>query len=114
MNNLNLISLGVLLVVVAVSLLIFSVNIIVWQEIIPLVVALYGSWMIVLAVIRRKTPSKYERGPFSTFAWGLLLTVIGFSSISYIRGILDILYIVAALLLVLGILAIAVAIEKKF
>ncbi|RLI20824.1 hypothetical protein DRO54_05265 [Candidatus Bathyarchaeota archaeon] len=113
MTNTGLLSLGMFIVIVAVSLVMYSAGIILWQEILPLIIGLYGCWIIVLAGIKHKNPSKYERGAISTFAWGLLLAVAGFSSILSIRGLMSLLYVVAAVLLVIGILTIAVAIERK-
>ena len=114
MANVGLISLGVLLIITAMSVLAFSANILLSPlEIILSITALFGCWMIILASIRRRNPSKYERGALSTFAWGLLLTIIGLSSILSLRGLMTLLYTVAAVLLVIGILAIAIAIEKR-
>jgi len=114
MANMGLISLGVLLIITAMSVLAFSANILLSPlEIMLSIIALFGCWMIILAGIRRRNPSKYERGALSTFAWGLLLTIIGLSSILSLRGLMTLLYTVAAVLLVIGILAIAVAIEKR-
>ena len=109
----GLISLGVFLVIVAISILVFSFEVITMVEILPLIVGLYGCWMMILAGIRYKNPSSYARGPISTFAWGLLLAVAGFSVIASWKIGLNLLYVVAAVLLVIGILVIAVAIERK-
>jgi len=109
----GLISLGIFIVIVAISILIYSFELITVGEILPLIVGLYGCWMIILAGIRYKNPSSYARGPLSTFAWGLLLAVAGFSVIASWKVGLNLLYVVAAVLLVIGILVIAVAIERK-
>jgi len=114
MANMGLISLGVLLIITSISVLVYSANILLspW-EIILFIIALFGCWMMILAGFRHRNPSKYERGALSTFAWGLLLTIVGFSSILSLRGLMTMLYTVAVMLLVIGILAIAVAMERK-
>jgi len=109
----GLISLGVFIVIVAVSILVYSFELITMLETLPLMVGFYGCWMIILAGMRYKNPSSYARGPLSTFAWGLLLAVTGFSVIASWRVGLNLLYVVAAVLLVIGILVIAVAVERK-
>jgi len=113
MANMGLLSTGVFLVVLAVSIVIYSANIITLQEMLPLIIGLYGFWIMILGGIRRRNPSKYERGALSTFTWGLLLTIVGFSSILSLRGLINWLFALAAALLVIGILAIAVAMERK-
>ena len=113
MANMGLVSIGVFLVVLAVSVIIYSANIITLQEMLPLIIGLYGFWVMILGGIRRRNPSKYERGALSTFTWGLLLTIVGFSSILSLRGFINWLFALAAVLLVIGILAIAVAMERK-
>lgn len=113
MANMGLVSIGVFLIIVAISIVVYSANIILLEEMLPLIVGLYGCWMMGLAGIKHRNPSKYERGALSTFAWGLLLAVVGFSSILSIEGLMTMLYAVAAVLLVIGILAIAIAIERK-
>jgi len=110
-KNRGLLSIGIFLIILVVSITLYSLEILSdWQLIPPLILALYGCWAIVLAGIRAANPQKYERGPFSTFAWGLLLIAIGgawfFLSINW-------LYSLAIILLVLGSLAIVGALRKK-
>jgi hypothetical protein len=107
----GLLSIGIFLVILVVSILLYApLELIRWSLIPPVIIALYGLWTIVLAGIRASRPVKYERGPFSTLAWGLLLIAIGgawfFVSISWV-------YSLATILLVLGALAIVTALRKK-
>lgn len=113
MANMGLVSIGVFLVVLAISIVTYSAGIIGLHEILPMIVGLYGCWIMILGGIKRKNPSKYERGALSTFSWGLLLAIVGFSSILSLRNLMNWLYALAAVLLVFGILAIAIAIERK-
>jgi len=81
-----------------------------WHLILPLILALYGCWTIGLAGIRASNPHKYERGPFSTFALGLILIAVGgawfVSSVSWI-------YSLVIILLAPAVLAIAAALKRK-
>jgi len=75
----GLLSFGVFLVIVVVSVLLYQPLQIItdWTLILPLVLLLSGIWVVVLAGMKVAVPQKYELGPFSTLSWGLLLTAIG-------------------------------------
>ncbi len=110
-GNRGLLSIGVFLIILVVSIILHvPLGKVDWPLIPPLILALYGCWVIILAGIRVSNPQKYERGPFSTFAGGLILIAIGgawfFWSTSW-------LYSLTIILLVLGVLAIATALIKK-
>jgi hypothetical protein len=79
MTDRSLLSFGVFLVIVVVSILLDQPLQIMtdWLQILPLIALLSGLWIIVLAGMRSSAPQKYERGVFSTFSWGLLLVAIG-------------------------------------
>lgn len=107
----GLLSIGVFLIILVISIILYTpLGYVDWTLIPPLILALYGCWTMVLAGIRMSNPQKYERSPFSTFGWGLLLIAIGgawfFAGINW-------LYSLAIILLVLGALAIAAALRKK-
>jgi len=108
----GLLSIGVFLVVLVISIILYEPLHLVpdWWLIPPLILALYGCWTMVLAGMRVSNPHKYERGPFGTFAWGLLLIAIGGAWFTYS---IEPLYSLATILLVLGVLAIATALRKK-
>ena len=112
-KNLGLISLGVFIITVAISLLLYLAQTINVWEILPTLIGLNGIWTIILAGIRAKTPSKYERGAFSTFAWGLLLTAIGGSWLSYSKGWTNMIYALVIILLILGVIAMAAALRRQ-
>jgi len=106
-----LLSIGILLLTIVVSILLFSpLELIGWQLIPSLILALYGCWMIILAGVRASSSSKPGRGAFSTFAWGLLLIATGGAWFLYTFNPI---YSLAIILLVLGALAIAAAIKTK-
>jgi len=110
-QNRGLLSIGIFLVILVISIILYiPLELIDWPLIPPLILAFYGCWTIVLAGMRTSNPHKYERGPFSTFAWGLLLIAIGGAWFTYS---IEPLYSLAIMLLVLGALAIAAALRKK-
>ena len=111
-GNRGLLSIGIFLIILVVSIILYTpLDLITeWSLIPPLVLALYGCWTIVLAGIRASNPRKYERGPFSTFALGLILIAIGGAWFTYS---IEPLYSLAIILLVLGALAIAAALKRK-
>jgi hypothetical protein len=107
----ELLSIGVFLIILVVAIILYMpMGLIDWTLIPPLIIALFGCWTIALAGIRASNPQKYERGPFSTFAWGLLLIAVGGAWFLY--GF-NPLYSLALILLALGALAIATAFRRK-
>lgn len=109
----GLLSVGVLLVIIIVSALLYApLNIIDWTLVLPMILTLFGLWIIVLAGMRSSSPQKYERGPFSTLSWGLLLVAIGGAWFLYGYGY-GWPYALIVVLLVLAILAIVVAVKRK-
>lgn len=109
---LGLLSLGVLVVIIAICLMITSKI----DEIISLTITFFGVWIIILAGFKTRTPmeelEKYERGAFSILAWGILLVAIGGAYFLNIRTGYWI-YSLALFLLVLGILIVAAALRSR-
>lgn len=110
-GNTGLLSIGVFLIVLVISIILyFPLGYVDWPLIPSLILAFFGCWIMVLAGIRMSNPQKYELGPFSTFAWGLLLIAIGgawfFAGINWV-------YSLVIILLVLGALAITAALRRK-
>lgn len=83
---LTLLSIGVFVIIIAICLTAFASGAIGIDGIIPLILAFYGIWMMVVAGIRARIPEKYARGAFSIFAWGILFTALGGSWFLYILG----------------------------
>ena len=110
-GNRGLLSIGIFLIILVISIILYTpLELIDWSLIPPLILALYGCWTMALAGIRTSNPHKYERGPFSTFALGLILMAIGGAWFAYS---IEPLYSLAIILLVLGVLAIAAALKRK-
>lgn len=112
---LGLISFGIFIVIVAVCLVAYASGYVGPVEQIEtvykffaLIIALYGIWMMILAGIRFSNLEKYERGAFSTLSWGVLFVAIGGSIYLYL-ALYNLIYSLALLLAVFGILVLAAA-----
>jgi len=100
----GVLSLGILILVLAVSATAFAANILVdISEIFSLTLVLFGLWIMVLAGIRAANPEQYGGAAFNTFSGGILITTLGVVWLLYVRALL-VEYLLPALLLVVGIL----------
>jgi len=105
-------SLGALLVIAAVLLVAFATETIKrLDEVLALILALYGVWTMILAGTRVRNPDKYGRGAYSTLVMGVLLTALGGAWVLYIEGT-NIIITIALILVVIGILAVASALPS--
>ncbi|MGQ9565172.1 MAG: hypothetical protein ACUVT5_01305 [Candidatus Bathyarchaeales archaeon] len=109
-QRMSLLTLGAFIIIIAIVIIAYAAGQLSWLEIIPLIVALYGCWLMIESGVRWKNPSKYARSAFSVFGWGILLAVIGFGLDLTLRGV-DLLYTVAVVLLLLGVLAVIAALK---
>ena len=101
---LGVLSLGILIVALAVSAAAFAADMLVdVSEIFSLTLVLFGFWIMVLAGIRAFNPEQYGGGAFDTFSGGILLTTLGVVWSLYVHELL-VGYLLPALLLVVGIL----------
>ena len=106
----QLLSIGIFLIVLVVSIVLYAVGAIDWTLIVPVILVLLGIWLVALAALRSRNPTKYERGSFATLSMGLLLIAVG--GAWYLIGV-NWLYSLTLILLVLAILAIAAALRHK-
>ncbi len=106
----QLLTIGVFFIIAVVAILLFVANIISWTLIIPVVLVLFGIWMLVLAAMSRANPQKYARDTFSTVSMGVLLIAIG--GAWYLFPI-NWLYSLVLILLLCGAVAIAAAMRRK-
>jgi hypothetical protein len=104
----GILSLGVLAVIVAVCLIAYVAKIIGAYDILPIIFVFFGLWIVAVAGIRTVSPEKYERGAFSTFSWGIILIAIG---CAWFLARINLLYSIALLLIVIGILAVVAALR---
>jgi len=110
MADRNLLTIGALFVIIVISILLYAANLLTGYYILPTVIALFGIWLMVLAVMQLLNPEKYGRGAFSYFGWGLLLIAVGGAWFLYTYNWI---YSLAVILLVLGALAVAAAFRRK-
>jgi hypothetical protein len=101
---LGVLSIGVLVVILAISAFLFASAILYSiSEIFSLTLVLFGLWVMVLAGIRASNPETYGYGAFNILSGGVLITICGIVWFLYLRELL-IAYLPAVLLLVVGIL----------
>ena len=107
----QLLSIGVFFIVVVVAILLYATKIVQsWLNIFPIILLLFGVWLLVLAAMRGQEPQKYERDPFSTLEMGVLLMALGGAWLLWSTNIL---YSIALILFVLGAIAIVAALRRK-
>jgi len=105
-----LLTAGVFLIIIVVSLLLYSpLGIIDWTQILPTIFTLCGVWLLAMAGMKTSSPQKYELGPFATSSWGLLLIGIGIAWFAYVYNPI---YSLAIILIVIGALAIVAAMKR--
>jgi len=105
----QLLSIGAFLIIVVISIVLYALGVIGLVTILPMILAMSGVWLIVLAGVKTSNPEKYDRGPFSTFSWGLFLLALGGAWFIYGYGLI---YSIALVLVVVAILAIATAMKR--
>ncbi len=100
----GVLSLGILILALAVSATAFVTNMLIdISEIFSLTFILFGFWIIVLSGIRAANQEQYGGGAFNTFSGGILITTLGVVWLLYVRALL-VEYLLPALLLIIGIL----------
>jgi hypothetical protein len=109
-NDRQLLSFGVLLIILAVGILLSIAGIIGWGLFVPVVAVLSGLWTIALGSLLKSKTQKYEQGSFSTMASGAGLIALG--AAWYLFGI-NWLYSLVIILLAIAALAIATSLRRK-
>jgi 1,4-dihydroxy-2-naphthoate octaprenyltransferase len=111
-SNRQLLTVAVFLVAIAVGVLLYAAALISWVLILPVVLLVFGCWMLALAYMQSTSPVKYARGAFGTMALGLTMIAVGGAWFLFdITG--NALYALALVLLVLAGLGIAAALRHK-
>jgi len=108
----TLLSIGAFFIILVVSLLLALQIFNDWTLTFPLVLLLFGVWMLALAAMRGANPEKYARSAFSTMSLGLVLIAVGGAWSLLVFGY-NWLYSLVVILLVFGALAIAAALKRK-
>jgi hypothetical protein len=109
-SNRNLLTIGVFILIVVVAIVFYMAGLIDWTRIVPVVLLLFGIWLLTLGVIRAGKPVKYERSSFSTIALGLIAIAAGGA---WLLFSINWLYSVIVILLVVAALVIAAALKRK-
>jgi hypothetical protein len=110
--NRSLLSIGAFLVIVVVAIILVPLGLISWLLVPPLIIALYGGWLLAMGGMQSSNPQKYQRSAFSLYGWGFLLIAVGGAWFLYGYGF-GWYYSLAVILLVLGALAIVAAFRRK-
>jgi len=107
----DILSLGVLLIIIVVAILLVATQTISIYWAIPVVLVLSGFWVLVLAFMQpSKTRQNFSSGAFGTMGLGLVLIALG--GAWYLSGI-NWLYAIALILFVFGAIAIAAALRRR-
>ena len=106
----TLLSVGAFFIILVVSLLLALQVLNDWTLTFPLVLLLFGVWMLALAGMRGSSPDKYARSAFSTMSLGLILIAVGGAWVLFGYNWL---YSLVMILLVFAALAIAAALRRK-
>ena len=106
----QLLTIGVFFIVLVVAIVLYAAGAINWTLIVPVVLAIFGIWLVALAAMHSSNPQKYERGAFGTAIMGLLLVALG--GAWYLFDF-NWLYSLALILVVLAAAAIAAALKRK-
>jgi len=109
-SNRQLLTIGVVILTIVVSIVLYLAGLIDWVLIVPVVFLLSGLWFLALGAIRMGKPIKYERSPFNTMALGLLAIAIGGAWLLFSANWL---YSLIVILVVLAALAFAAAFQRK-
>ncbi len=108
----DLLSIGVFLIIVVASILLFQPLQIIkdWTLILPLILLLSGCWFVALAAMQASNPQKYALGAFTTLSWGLLLAAVGGAWFLFDYGWY---YSIAVILVAFAAVAIAAATKRR-
>lgn len=107
--HLDVLSFGVFLIIVAVWIAAWIMAAIGVENVVSLILLSSGVWTVITAGI--KTARHEESGAFSTFGWGMLFIVLG-GSLYMVNTGMNPLYAVVLVLLLVGALAIVVALRS--
>jgi hypothetical protein len=108
----QLLSVGVFFIAVVIAIVLYIAQIIDWPLILPVILLVFGLWLLALAGMQSNKPVKYAQSPFGTAALGLCLIAVGGGwFVLAITG--SFLYTLIIILLVLAGLAIAAALRRK-
>ncbi len=111
-KTLDIITIGVAILALGLSVVVLLFGVITVWELVPMVLTIISLWIMATAGIKAVSKtSQYERQPFSTAGFGLVLLAIGASWWLFTRGI-EPAYVVLTLTLIIGLLVIVAGIRE--
>jgi len=112
MGKLDIITVGVAILTLGLSVVVLLFNLISIWELVPMFLTIIGCWIIATAGIKAiSETSAYERQPFSTAGLGLVILAIGASWWLYARGVEPV-YVILTLTLIIGLLVIVAGVRE--
>ena len=112
MGKLDIITIGVAVLALGLSVVLHLFGLITIWELVPMFLTIISMWIIATAGIKAMSKtSPYERQPFSTAGLGLVILAVGASWWLYARG-MELVYVVLTLTLVIGVLIIVAGIRE--
>jgi hypothetical protein len=109
-DNRGLLTIAAFFVSIVVGIVLFVANLIDWTLIVPVVLVVFGFWMLALAGMRGSSPDKYGPSAFTTMSLGLVLIAVGGA---WYLFTFNWLYSVVLILLVFAALAVGAALKRK-
>lgn len=106
----SLLTIGAFFLILVIAIVLYVAGIIRDDLVAPVILVLFGIWIITLSAMRGKNTQKYAHSTFGTFSMGLILIAVG---IAWYLARFNWLYSVALILLVFGIIAITEALKNK-
>lgn len=104
----GVLSLGILILALAVSAVSFAVNVLVQvSEVFSLTMVLFGLWIVILGGMRATDPEQYGSGAFNALSGGVLIATLGgvwllYGRAVFVEFLLPILLLVVAILVVVA------------
>lgn len=107
----GVLSLGILILALAVSAVAFAANVLVYvSEVFSVGLILFGTWIMALGGMRSVDPEQYGGGAFNTLSFGIIVTTLGVVWLLYDRALL-VEFLIPILLLVVAILVVVTGIR---
>jgi hypothetical protein len=112
MGKLDIITIGVAILALGLSVVLHLFGFVTIWELVPMFLTVISIWIIATAGMKAMSKtSPYERQPFSTAGLGLVVLAVGASWWLYARGI-EPAYVVLTLTLIIGVLVIVAGIRE--
>lgn len=107
----SLLTIGAFFIILVIAILLYVSGLIKDNLVAPVILILFGIWIIALSAVRGPNAKMYSHSTFGTFSMGLILIAVG---AAWYLAMFNWLYSVALILLVFGILAITEALKNRW